>query len=614
MKRSFLPALLAVLLAPIVILYLCQVIWLNSLLDPFPWLAGHLAAAGLFWLLFSGLSLTLYGFFRRPLLACVPGTIVMLVLTYISRIKMNINAAPLQLSDFSLVGGLGDIAGYASSQLMPSPAAWTAIALALLYLVLLGWLGRKSREKLPRQPGLLVGVFALTLLVSACFPGPMRVAALALNDPCRDQEDRNAELGVPLGLYAAWCQRAQVARDRNDLDSAALAAQFREELQEDRPDLALEETPDLIFVTSESFFDVTRLEGLTFAEDPLPVFHRLAETCTNGRFLSNTYGGGTGWVEMEMFTGLSMDLLKEGDTLSTLEEGTYPSLPTTVRLLEQLGYSTTAIHSHNNTLYNRNVIYPLIGFQEVLFLEDFLTPPETAGTYAADAVFAQEIIARYEARDPGKPCFLYGMSMENHQAYFAGKYPTHSGYPAQCEALTQEDQAILDSLVMGLHDADASLGTLVDYFSQVDRPVMLVFVGDHLPSLNLAAGDSLYQRLGILPPAGEASTAEAMAESLSTDYLVWTNYETEAQPDHTESCTFLGLHTLVRAGLPLNDYYQWMQDLLSPAALLTRNGLFVDETGLPTYEPSEEDQALLDRWGGLVWSLVYDSQTDTPTN
>lgn len=51
--------------------------------------------------------------------------------------------------------------------------------------------------------------------------------------------------------------------------------------------------PDIIFVTSESFFDVTRLPGLTFSQDPLPNFHRLSETCTNGPFLSNTYGGGT---------------------------------------------------------------------------------------------------------------------------------------------------------------------------------------------------------------------------------------------------------------------------------------------------------------------------------
>ena len=70
--------------------------------------------------------------------------------------------------------------------------------------------------------------------------------------------------------------------------------------------------PDIIFVTSESFFDVTRLPGLTFSQDPLPNFHRLSETCTNGPFLSNTYGGGTGHVEMEMFTGLTSSLLKEG--------------------------------------------------------------------------------------------------------------------------------------------------------------------------------------------------------------------------------------------------------------------------------------------------------------
>lgn len=605
MRRTFLPALLAVLLTPLVVLYLCQVLWLDSLAAPLPWLVGHPAAVGLFWLLFSGLSLALFGLLRRPLWACLPGTVLVLVLTYISRTKMNINAAPLQLSDFTLAEGLGDIAGYAAAQLLPSPAAWGAILLTLLLFLLLGWLGRRDREKLPRVPGLLLGAAALALLVSACFPGPLQTAALALDEPCPDQQSRNEAMGVPLGLYAAWCQRAQTARQMGSLEAEALADYLRADTLADRTDLALAAAPDLLFITSESFFDVTRLPGLTFEADPLPVFHRLAETCTNGRFLSNTYGGGTGWVEMELFTGLASGNLKEGDTLSTLAEETYACLPTTVRLLAQLGYTTTAIHSHNSTLYNRDVIYPTIGFQNVLFLDDFVTPVEIAGTYASDATFARELIARYEARDPSRPCFLYGMSMENHQAYFAGKYPDPSGYPAQSEALTQEDLAILDSLVLGLHDADAALGMLVDYFSQVDRPVMLVFVGDHLPSLNLAAGDSLYQRLGLLPREGEATTAAAMAETLSTDYLVWTNYETEAQPDRTESCTLLGVHTLARAGLPLNRYFQWMQDTLSPALLLTRGNLFVDAAGTPTYAPSEEDQALLDRYAALEWALVY---------
>ena len=59
------PILGAILLAPLVVLYVTQAIWLGSLAAPLPWMVGHPAAVGLFWLLFSSLSLTLYGFTRR---------------------------------------------------------------------------------------------------------------------------------------------------------------------------------------------------------------------------------------------------------------------------------------------------------------------------------------------------------------------------------------------------------------------------------------------------------------------------------------------------------------------------------------------------------------------
>ena len=592
------------LLAPLVVLYATQAIWLGSLTQPLPWMVSHPAAVGLFWLLFSSLSLPIYGFTRRFFWAYLPGTVVLVILTYVSRIKMNINGSPLQLSDFTMVGGLGDIAGYASSQLLPSAAAVMAAVIVLLLLVLLAWQGKKLR--VPRGVGFILGSLSLVLLISACCPGPLRNAALKLDETCQDQLDRNHQVGVVLGLYTAWCQRVQAETHQADLDTAELADHFLADANGDKPALALEEAPDIIFITSESFFDVTRLPGLTFEADPLPVFHGLSETCTNGRFLSNTCGGGTGWVEMEMFTGLTSSLLKEGDTLSTLEKGVYETLPTTVRLLAQLGYATTAIHAHNDTLYNRNVIYPAIGFQETLFIDDFLTPVEIKGEYASDETFAKEIIARYEARDPNSPCFLYGLSMENHQSYHAGKFGAASGYPAQSQALSQEDLAILDSLVMGLHDADTSLGLLVDYFSQVDRPVMLVFVGDHLPSLNLADGDSLYHRLGLSPSEDSSQwDAETLAEILSTDYLIWTNYETEAQPDGPESCTFLGLHVLDRAGIPLNRYFRWLDETIGAEMLLSRNRFFADAEGNVAYEVPAAAQEALDRYASLEQALVY---------
>lgn len=307
-----------------------------------------------------------------------------------------------------------------------------------------------------------------------------------------------------------------------------------------------------------------------------------------------------------MFTGLTSSLLKEGDTLNTLHSAVYQDLPTTVRLLQKAGYATTALHAHTSELYNRETIYPAIGFDTVAFLDDFLTPVEIAGKYASDDSFARELISRYEARDPSQPVFLYGMSMENHQTYTPEKYGQPSGFPAQCDKLSQEDLAILDALVMGLHHADASLGLLTDYFSQVDRPVMLVFVGDHLPSLNLSDGVSLYTHLGYSPTEEAADwDPETLENILSTDYLIWTNYEAQAAPDRMESCTFLGLHTLQRAGIPLNQYFSWLDREVASHMLLSRRTLFVDQDGKGTYSPSQEDLAILEQYTAVERNLLY---------
>jgi hypothetical protein len=284
----------------------------------------------------------------------------------------------------------------------------------------------------------------------------------------------------------------------------------------------------------------------------------------------------------------------------------YDTLPTTVRLLKQAGYTTTALHAYNDGLYERSTVYPRIGFDETVFVEDFQVPVTLTGPYPSDDSFADEIIARYEGRDTSKPCFLYGMSMENHQSYTTAKYGALSDYPAQSDLLSDEDLAILDSLVYGLHDADAALGKLVDYFSQVDRPVMLVFVGDHLPSVNLADGTSLFTRLGYND--GEASSAwsaDTLAEMLSTNYLIWTNYEAAPEADHTESCTFLGLHALQRAGLPLNDYFTWLAEEVSPQFLLTRGGFYAASDGTATYAPTEEAKETADFYAQVERALAY---------
>lgn len=595
-------SLTGLLAAPLITLYASQVVWLQSLWKPLPWMAGHLGSVGLFWLLFSSASLALYGLIRRLFWSVIPEVALFMGVAVSSRIKCDITGAPLQLSDFSMVGKLGEITGFATEQLVPTLLTILGVVVAAL---LTETLRRKETWRLSWKKGLILTLASGAVLVSALFPGPLQAAASALDRDCVDQMERNEASGPVLGLYTAWVNRQAAGRGEADAQIQGLAQRAVEDAARPTP-CALEEVPDIVFITSESFFDVTRLKELHFSEDPLPVFHRLAEEGTNGRFFSNTFGGGTGNVEMEMFTCLSSGLLKEGDTLCTLDDKLYETLPTTIRALKNAGYATTAVHSYNDELFERRDNFPAIGFDQVVFDRDFLTEPEMAGGYLSDNCLTDELITRYEARDKDKPCLLYGLSMENHQPYYPEKYEDSSGIRVHCSQLGQEDLEILDTLVHSLRHADEALGRLVDYFSQVDRPVLLVFVGDHLPSLKLTDEEYIYCRLGYTPPEPTTGWDEnSMRERLTTEYVIWSNYEAEPKADEDQSCTFLWLEVLRRAGVPLNDYFSWLLENVRPYLLKTQGRVFVTPDGAVTYQPDRQGTVALERYTALQEALVY---------
>ena len=65
------------------------------------------------------------------------------------------------------------------------------------------------------------------------------------------------------------------------------------------------QTPDIVVVQSESFFDPSVVRGLD-GEDFAPNLHRLAKEGSSGGLHVPTYGGGTIRTEFEVLTGLSL--------------------------------------------------------------------------------------------------------------------------------------------------------------------------------------------------------------------------------------------------------------------------------------------------------------------
>lgn len=596
-----LSALLAALLPQLVTLQGVQPALSWAWRHPGPVLLVFLGLLALESALFAGLGRLWPAF----LLTALPPFILALVSFY----KTRINGTPLLLEDLHLSGNLLHIAGYAGARLRLTWPSLLAIGLLAAGTLGLAWLPRlRGRVRLAL---LLPG---LALLAAFLLPSAFRGLAVAMSAGCVSQEERVEELGVVWGFYSAWsvssADRSDVRKRNQELEENLTS--LREDLQVAQPPAspavpaAGQVTPTVIFLMSESFFDLSRLPGVQYETDPQPCFHRLADESTSGRFLSSTFCGGTAYVELEVQTGLCSYLLSEGDTLPALPAGRYETLPTVAGVLADRGYDRVFLHSHTSTLYNRAEIYAAMGFDQVLFRDAFPADVDYAGGYISDMALTEEIIRLYEARDPASPLFLSAVSMENHQPYSDGKYGGADACGLSAPALDETGLASLRAYTQGAVHADAALGALTDYFAAQDQPVMLVFWGDHLPSLGAENGETVYSQLGFCDgPVTTDWSPEVLCRMLSTDYLIWTNYETETPPDGPESGTFLGLDVLTRLSLEPGGYFGWLRRQVEPGMLLYRPRLFVDADGQASPEPPPDFLETLAAYRTVVGDLVY---------
>ncbi len=589
------------LLSPLLLIFCCQLITLRFLDKTFLWFASHpgpvLLTVGLLFLTELALLLA----FGRPFWAVLIPAVPITVLAVASTLKELINGVPLLISDLSMARHAGSIAGF----LRPG-MSWgngTLPALCLLGLLLLGlalfFRGAVLSPGRYRAAGCEMTVVLLALLLLA---SPLR--AFAAGEEGETQAGRNERLGFLLGLYSAGVDSAM--SEPGDYTEDELNRILLELETEAEPASQPEVRPNIVLLVSESFFDVTELPGLTFTRDPILNFHALSRRWPSGIFLSNTYGGGTGNVEMEILTGIPSAFLGAGESLTTLSDPTaYERLPSIVKVLSSQGYETVMVHSYNDALYNRGVNLPKIGFQTTVYQEDFPKDSHEAGGFLSDHSLTQELIRRFEAKGEG-PVFLYGLSMENHPPYHAGKFfgePSNLG--TESSLLNKAGLEVMDALALGLRDADAALGELLDYFSAQEQPVIVIFLGDHLPGLYVTEEDNLYTAMGYSTGSNTQDwTAEEMKKMHSTRFLVWNNFDADLDVPQVLSCTSLGPQLLSWAGAERPLYFQWV-DKASGEALLYRPRLFVSGEGLAYEKPPKESEETMSVWRNLVYDAIY---------
>lgn len=367
----------------------------------------------------------------------------------------------------------------------------------------------------------------------------------------------------------------------------------REQFAEDRP--------TIIAVMNESFSDLSEYDGIRKAGYDGPRFFKtLPDPLFRGRLYVNVHGGGTCNSEFEFLTGNSLGYIGAGKyPYSSFRLDATDSL---ARQLGGLGYSTTAIHPNYASNWNRSRVYPALGFDRFLDIGAFGGFPATLmdGTKANETptgvpVFHSGVSdkATYEKimelLDENKsPQLIFDVTMQNHGSYNQGNIPqdkmTHfvpEGVYGNPEF--GETPERLNEYLSCIEESDRALEWFVSQLRKTDRKVVLVFFGDHQPSLTPAYNDAWY------PEEDDLMHSQRIYHA---NYLVWANYDVPgaSQEGETRDLSVDGLAsvTLEAIGAPLSRYQKAQLETEKTVPAINLHGyLGYDGRWYTADEPSE---------------------------
>lgn len=285
--------------------------------------------------------------------------------------------------------------------------------------------------------------------------------------------------------------------------------------------------PHIIMIMGEAFSDMSENPHLNFAgyRDPLQNFKAIcsSDNAYSGHIVVPNFGGGTSNTEYDVLTGCSTRYLDNPLPSYNFIHGDFDGMP---RQLQKLGYETLSIHPGYAWFYNRQNVYPDLGFQSRYFLEDsFDLETQGYGGYINEVVTMDKIIDTLDThiKEKDSPLFSFTVTIQNH-----GPYEKHYGtLPANFStdvSLDENQTDLLTQYFTGIIDADEQIGKLQEYAENSDEPIVLVYFGDHLPGFS--NGMEFFDLLDY-PIDANGTPAEQLAV-YETPYFIWQNDSAEA--------------------------------------------------------------------------------------
>ena len=354
-------------------------------------------------------------------------------------------------------------------------------------------------------------------------------------------------------------------------------------------------TPNIIVVMNEAFSDPAVLGEFTTNEDYMPFVHSLlrgAEDTVSGLLNVSVKGGNTANTEFEYLTGNSMAFLPYGSI--PYQQYIKNETPSMASWLSGFGYRTVAMHPYRAAGWDRNKVYPLMGFDEMYF-EEFYKDSGVIRKYVSDEADYEKIIQIYEQKEPGEPLFLFNVTMQNHSSY--NDWADYDNFSPDI-TVDGSDSEVLSAYLSLMKLSDQATERLVDYFAKEEEDTVIVFFGDHQPT------DSVVNPVLKLNGTSSSSlSAEEEALRYQVPFFIWANYDIEEESGLNISANYLASRTLDAAGLPKPGYFSFLSELEKQAPVISANHVSLSDG---TFSSADDQDELLREYKTFQYHQLFD--------
>ncbi|MGL5244287.1 MAG: LTA synthase family protein, partial [Sarcina sp.] len=260
--------------------------------------------------------------------------------------------------------------------------------------------------------------------------------------------------------------------------------------------------PNVIIIQLESFMDPATIPEIEITNDVVKNYREIYNNYPHGILDVPCYGGGTVRSEFEVLTGLTTDFLPVGEIPNNniLKKQPVESL---AYILKDYGYNTSVVHNYTGNFYDRDLVYPNLGFENYISMEYMDKPNKGEDEFPEDMLNLKPVEELLIKDDPQ---FIYNITVESHGGY--AENLKNVDFKVKDKTLSTVAVNQLQGYFNKLKGVDQYIGQLINYLKTLKEPTVVLMFSDHLPSLDVLNRE-------------DASISSK--EKYETQYVIWNN-------------------------------------------------------------------------------------------